>query len=97
MRIANEYMVPVIFTSQVNERHESTSGDVKLDLGDFKESGDIEADVRMAILIEGRRVEAEKTMYIAKNTFGTCFRVNIGFDPPSGYIEYSEPFAYNKE
>jgi len=38
MRTANEYLVPLIFTSQVNERKESTSGKVKLDLGDFKES-----------------------------------------------------------
>ena len=93
MRIANEYLVPVIFTSQVKERNESSGGEVRLELGDFKESGDIEADVRMAILIEGVRDSDDKTMYIAKNTWGRCYKVVAEFDGPSGYITAWEHYA----
>lgn len=86
MDIANTYMVPVIFTSQVNQRDESSDGNVSLDLGDFKESGDIEADVRMAILLQGRRSDTWKTANIAKNTWGRVREIEIEFHLESGHM-----------
>lgn len=86
MDIANTYMVPVMFNSQVNVRDEGKNGSIQLTLGDFKESGDIEADVRHAVLIQGERSGGAKVMNIAKNTWGPIHMVNVTFAEKSGYL-----------
>ncbi|HDY68176.1 MAG TPA: hypothetical protein ENH85_10325 [Candidatus Scalindua sp.] len=86
MDIANTYMVPIMFNSQVNVRDEGKGGSIQLTLGDFKESGDIEADVRHAVLIQGERAGGVKVMNIAKNTWGPIHMVNVEFDEKSGYL-----------
>ncbi len=90
MDIANTNLVPIMFCSQVNNRDEGEDGKISLDLGDFKESGDIEADVRHAVLIQGTRAGAQKIMHIAKNTWGPVFKMGVSFDEESGYLRSTD-------
>lgn len=92
-RMTNEYLIPMICTSQVGKRNESYEGEVNLTLGDFKESGSIEQDFKWAGMIGGFRDSPDKTINIVKNTWGSLGRLDVQFDPRSGYLESWSPYG----
>lgn len=86
--IAKEHKIPVIVTSQVKERLESSQGDVSLDLGDLKESGDIEQSMSVVGLLDGNREASEKRFYKAKDRYGPVQSRYVAFDNPTGVLKY---------
>ena len=90
-RIAKEYNIPVIELSQLSRDIEKRAGDKRPQLSDLRESGAIEQDAEVIILIQrpeadgitedknGVSVAGIAKLVIAKNRFGPCIDVKVAF------------------
>jgi replicative DNA helicase len=84
----NKYNKPLIFLSQMDRRKGKDNDDtVELQLQDFKESGNIEQDIRFAFLIQGSKTSSEKIVNVAKESSGMGrYKKMVKFDGESGKI-----------
>lgn len=86
-QLTKEFMVPIVFASQVNDRtSDKGTGEVVLTSGSAKGSGSINEDVRWLCVIDGFPDQEEKRVKVFKNSWGGCFWKTVQFDGPSGCI-----------
>lgn len=86
-QLTKEFMVPIVFASQVNDREsDKKTGEVNLTAGAAKGSGSINEDVRWLCVIDGMVDQEEKRIKVFKNTWGPCAWKRARFDGPSGML-----------
>ncbi len=85
-RLAMELQIPILLGSQLNRESEKRG---RPSLADLRESGAIEQDADIVILISGDVETDERELIVAKHRGGPCGIVRATFDRPR--------FAFNCE
>lgn len=84
--ISKEFLIPIVYASQVNERNEDPkTGEVQLNIGHAKGSGTIEQDVRALYAIDGWR-NGRKRWKALKYTWDALYGGEVDMDGPSGRL-----------
>lgn len=78
-RLAMELQIPILLGSQLNRDSEKRG---RPSLADLRESGAIEQDADIVILINGDAEEDERELIVAKHRGGPCGMVRTEFDRP---------------
>jgi len=88
---ARELRVPVIAACQLNRQVESRGGDDGPRLADLRESGSIEQDADVVLLLDRRMDDrsGETRVHLAKNRMGPTGRLSLHFDPVR--VVFTEP------
>ncbi len=83
-RLAMELQIPILLGSQLNRESEKRG---RPSLADLRESGGIEADADIVILIAGDVETDERELIIAKHRGGACGIVQAKFDRPRFWFD----------
>lgn len=78
-RLAMELQIPILLGSQLNRESEKRG---RPSLADLRESGAIEQDSDIVILIAGDTETDERELIVAKHRGGACGIVKVNFDRP---------------
>lgn len=89
-RLAMELQIPILLGSQLNRESEKRG---RPSLSDLRESGAIEQDADIVILIAGDAESDERELIIAKHRGGPLGKVDITFDRPNFWFGDSEPWT----
>jgi predicted ATP-dependent serine protease len=87
--LTNDFNVPIVCLSQMNQRDESEGG-VSLHLGNFKGASALEQNAREAFVLEGVREDETKIIKCVKSTVNEMAKWQITFNGKSGKIIGSE-------
>jgi replicative DNA helicase len=79
-RLAMELQIPILLGSQLNRESEKRG---RPSLADLRESGAIEQDADIVILIAGDAESDERELIVAKHRGGPCGMVRATFDRPN--------------
>jgi replicative DNA helicase len=88
-RLAMELQIPILLGSQLNRESEKRG---RPSLADLRESGAIEQDADIVILIAGDAESDERELIVAKHRGGPCGMVRATFDRPN-YRFTCEPWT----
>ena len=88
-RLAMELQIPILLGSQLNRESEKRG---RPSLADLRESGAIEQDADIVILISGDVETDERELIVAKHRGGACGIVRASFDRPRFSFE-CEPYT----
>ena len=88
-RLSMELQIPILLGSQLNRESEKRG---RPSLADLRESGAIEQDADIVILIAGDVETDERELIIAKHRGGACGIVRAAFDRPKFWFS-SEPWT----
>jgi replicative DNA helicase len=83
-RLAMELQIPILLGSQLNRESEKRG---RPSLADLRESGAIEQDADIVILISGDVETDERELIIAKHRGGACGVVKANFDRPKFWFD----------
>ena len=90
-RLAMELQIPIVLGSQLNREAEKR---VRPSLADLRESGAIEQDADIVILIAGDVETDDRELIVAKHRGGPCGIVRAMFDRPK-FLFSCEPWTGN--
>ena len=85
-RLAMELQIPILLGSQLNRESQKRS---RPSLADLRESGAIEQDADIVILLSGDAESDERELIVAKHRGGPCGIVRVTFDRPKFWFEDS--------
>jgi replicative DNA helicase len=89
-RLAMELQIPILLGSQLNRESEKR---VRPSLADLRESGAIEQDADIVILIAGDAESDERELIVAKHRGGPCDIVKATFDRPK-FLFHTTPQSW---
>ena len=90
-RLAMELQIPILLGSQLNRESEKRG---RPSLADLRESGSIEQDADIVILISGDAESSERELILAKHRGGACGMVRCEFDGPNfTFIDQQTPWV----
>jgi len=89
-RLAMELEIPILLGSQLNRASE---GKQRPSLADLRESGAIEQDADIVILIHGDSESDERELFVAKHRGGPCGVVKTTFDRPKFWFHDAGPWT----
>lgn len=78
-RLAMELRIPILLGSQLNRESEKRG---RPSLADLRESGAIEQDADIVILIAGSTDDHQRELIVAKHRGGPCGLIHVEFDAP---------------
>ena len=87
-RMAMELQIPILLGSQLNRESEKRG---RPSLADLRESGAIEQDADIVILIAGDAESDERELIVAKHRGGPCGIVKATFDRPKFWFSTDAP------
>ena len=86
-----ELQIPILLGSQFNRESEKRG---RPSLADLRESGSIEQDADIVILISGDAESSERELILAKHRGGACGMVRCEFDGPNfTFIDQQTPWV----
>ena len=88
--LASELKIPILLGSQLNRESERRG---RPSLADLRESGSIEQDADIVILISGEPENSERELIIAKQRNGAKAIINASFDNKSLMFTSPEPWT----
>ncbi len=89
-RLAMELQIPILLGSQLNRESEKRG---RPSLADLRESGAIEQDADIVILISGDAESDERELIVAKHRGGPCGIVRVQFDRPRFWFNDAGPWT----